>query len=205
MCWSGEVLGVTRRKEQVVPSLPQKEEQTQHILRPLEQKQQSLFPNLSFSEIEWLHLHSDTAKSADTSGTTVVSEKSKLLALMKGENKQANRILPLLEGYAILFEYYQGILQFQVRNWVGSYNLQKSHVFKTFIQQPQNSTSQKQAVTSSTPRTATSGCEEIQQRPTHFSKTRPQSHLQFFFSHSQVNIWSGTHRKWKTLKLIYTF
>lgn len=87
MCWFGEVLGVTRRKEQVVLSLPQKEQQMQHTLRPLGQRQQSLFSHLSFSETERLPLHSDTAKFTDTAGTNVVSEKSKLLAMVKGENK----------------------------------------------------------------------------------------------------------------------
>lgn len=91
MCWSGQVLGVTRRKKQVVLSLPQKEQLMQHSPRPLGQRQQSLFPNLSFSETEWLHLHSDTAKSADTAGTTVVSEKSKLLALVKGETNSGKQ------------------------------------------------------------------------------------------------------------------
>ena len=54
----------------------------------------SLFPNLSFSETEWLHLHLDAAEFADTVGTTGVSERKKVVGGGGGwKQPQANRVL----------------------------------------------------------------------------------------------------------------
>lgn len=94
MSWSKEVLGVTGRKEQVAVSLPQEEQPSQCSPRPPGQRQQPLFPNLSFSETEWLHVHSGAAESADTAGTTGVTERTKVVRGGWGRKQpQANRAL----------------------------------------------------------------------------------------------------------------
>lgn len=164
----------------------------------------AIAPNSSLlSETEWLHLHSDPVESEESQGS------------VKGEIQVVGRGKSLRQ--TVSYHNYKGMVfslhvteecWLQIRNKAGNYKLIFFFIFKTLIQQSQDSAPQSQQWHHALLGQSSQAARAIQQWPIHFStkynfqqNTAKINFLLFFFS-SQVKTWSWTDRNFKKLRLI---